>query len=70
MTTMIYIVNNIKKYQYNCNKCAHFAGAGAHLGLTMVINLDSDDYYCSSTNSIGLKVCKNLYMLTYLKKYV
>ncbi|GLV41439.1 pickpocket 28 [Carabus blaptoides fortunei] len=32
------------------------AGPGVHLGLSLVVNVAADDYYCSSTNSVGLKI--------------
>jgi amiloride-sensitive sodium channel len=31
-------------------------GAGTHLGLTLVLDANLDDYYCSSTASTGFKV--------------
>jgi len=31
-------------------------GAGSHLGLTIVLDANLDDYYCSSTASTGFKV--------------
>ncbi|KAG5869552.1 hypothetical protein JTB14_002297 [Gonioctena quinquepunctata] len=31
-------------------------GAGSHLGLTVVIDAQIDEYYCSSTSSIGFKI--------------
>lgn len=31
-------------------------GAGSHLGLTLVLDANLDDYYCSSTASTGFKV--------------
>lgn len=31
-------------------------GAGSDLGLTLVLNGDVNEYYCSSTNSYGFKV--------------
>lgn len=31
-------------------------GAGSHLGLTLILDANADDYHCSSTNSIGFKV--------------
>ncbi|CAH1368714.1 unnamed protein product [Tenebrio molitor] len=31
-------------------------GAGTHLGLTIVIDAQVDNYFCSSTNSIGFKI--------------
>jgi amiloride-sensitive sodium channel len=31
-------------------------GAGKHLGLTFVVDSDLDEYYCSSTASVGFKV--------------
>ncbi|XP_069692716.1 pickpocket protein 28-like [Periplaneta americana] len=31
-------------------------GAGSHLGLTLILDANIDDYYCSSTSSIGFKV--------------
>ncbi|KAJ8913266.1 hypothetical protein NQ315_012884, partial [Exocentrus adspersus] len=31
-------------------------GAGAHLGLSLVLDAQVNDYYCSSTDSIGFKV--------------
>ncbi|PNF19404.1 hypothetical protein B7P43_G03628 [Cryptotermes secundus] len=31
-------------------------GAGSHLGLTLVLDANTDDYYCSSTASIGFKI--------------
>lgn len=34
-------------------------GAGSHLGLTLVTDVKANDYYCSSTNSVGLKVSWN-----------
>ena len=36
-------------------------GAGAHLGLTLLLDADIDDYYCSSTASIGFKVSVKQY---------
>lgn len=35
-------------------------GAGAHLGLTVVLDAQTDNYYCSSTSSIGFKVNRKL----------
>jgi amiloride-sensitive sodium channel len=32
------------------------AGAGKHLGLTIVLDVEVQEYYCSSTASAGLKV--------------
>lgn len=32
------------------------AGAGAHMGLTLVLDANIKSYYCSSTNSVGFKV--------------
>lgn len=32
------------------------AGAGAHMGLTIVLDADLDSYFCSSTSSVGFKV--------------
>lgn len=32
------------------------AGGGRHLGLFIVMNVSANDYYCSSTNSAGVKV--------------
>lgn len=35
----------------------HFrSGSGSHLGLTLILNANADDYHCSSTNSVGFKV--------------
>lgn len=31
-------------------------GSGTHMGLTVVLNVDLDEYFCSSTNSYGFKV--------------
>lgn len=31
-------------------------GAGVHMGLSIVLNADLDEYFCSSTNSYGFKV--------------
>lgn len=31
-------------------------GAGAHLGLTVVLDAKVDNYFCSSTSSVGFKV--------------
>lgn len=31
-------------------------GTGSELGLTLVLNADINEYYCSSTNSYGFKV--------------
>lgn len=33
-----------------------FAGAGAHLGLTVVLDAQLDNYYCQTTNGAGFKV--------------
>lgn len=32
------------------------SGAGTHLGLTIVVDAQLDNYYCSSTDSVGFKV--------------
>lgn len=32
------------------------AGTGSELGLTLLLNADINEYYCSSTNSYGFKV--------------
>lgn len=32
------------------------AGAGSHMGLTVLMNVHVRDYYCSTTNSAGFKV--------------
>lgn len=32
------------------------AGTGESLGLTIILDVESDQYYCSSTNSIGFKM--------------
>lgn len=31
-------------------------GIGSHLGLTLVIDAEQDEYYCSSEASLGFKV--------------
>lgn len=31
-------------------------GAGQYYGLTLVLDVDVDEYYCSSTASVGFKV--------------
>lgn len=31
-------------------------GSGSHLGLTLILNANADDYHCSSTNSVGFKI--------------
>lgn len=31
-------------------------GAGRHLGLTLVLDAEISEYYCSSTASVGFKV--------------
>lgn len=31
-------------------------GSGSHLGLTVILNSNTDDYHCSSTNSAGFKI--------------
>lgn len=32
------------------------AGAGSHMGLTVILEAGLDEYYCSSGNSAGFKV--------------
>lgn len=32
------------------------AGAGSHMGLTVILEANIEDYYCSSGNSAGFKV--------------
>lgn len=32
------------------------AGTGSHIGLSLVLNVNVDDYYCSSTSSAGFKI--------------
>lgn len=34
----------------------YFPGSGSHLGLTVILNANTDDYHCSSTNSAGFKI--------------
>lgn len=40
---------------YKCIKWV-FVGAGAHLGLTVILDAQIENYYCSSTSSTGFKV--------------
>lgn len=38
-------------------------GAGAHLGLTVILDAQINEYFCSSTSSIGFKVKQLLLVL-------
>jgi amiloride-sensitive sodium channel len=31
-------------------------GAGAHLGLTLVLDMEADEFYCSTSAGVGFKV--------------
>lgn len=41
---------------YNNNELIHFKGSGSHMGLTVLVNVNLDEYHCSTTNSAGFKV--------------
>lgn len=50
------LVNPNRKISRSFSNLPRFVGSGSHLGLTVIMNANTDDYHCSSTNSAGFKI--------------
>ena len=52
---------DIDEYLKNESLPRRSIAPGLHAGLTLVLNVEKDEYYCSGTESVGFKACITTY---------
>lgn len=50
------LLHSMKYFETNLLWFDGNVGSGSHLGLYIILNSDTNDYYCSSTDSTGFKI--------------